>query len=188
MAVLKLKISSARPTAYLTSNFQTAAAPKAVAERIKQYIERVACGNELAMSSSVSPQIVVDVQEDQTQASGTVTFSAVATADDTVIINGVTLTAVASGATNDQWNIGTGASGSANGLVACINASTTALVSGQVSATAAAGVVTIKAVAYGVTGNAITTAEGVDAGSKISVSGARLVGGAADAGQLILNF
>lgn len=188
MAVLKLKISTARPTAYLTTTFQSVTGARAIAERLKQYIERVASGNELAMSSSVPPQIVVTVQEDQTQASGTVTFSAAATANDTVLVNGVTLTAVASGATNNQWNVGTGATGSANGLAAAINASSTALVSGQVTAAAAAGVVTITAVAYGVTGNAITIAEGVDGGSVMTVSGARLTGGAADAGEQTLNF
>ena len=188
MAVLKLKISTARPTAYLTSNFQTAGGNRAIGNRISQYIERVISGNELAFSSSVSPQIVVTVQEDEAQASGTITFSAQASANDTVLINGVTFTCVASGATGNQWNAGASATATAANLAAAINASATALISQNVTGSNVAGVLTIKSVHYGPSGNQCTIAKGVDAGSVMTVSGARLTGGTSDAGQLTLNY
>lgn len=188
MAVLKLKISTARPTAYLTTTFQSVAGNRALAERIKQYIERVASGNELAMSSTVPPQIVVTVQNDEVQASGTFTFSAQASADDTILINGVTFTCVASGATGNQWNAGASATATATNLAAAINASVTSLVSGYVTASSALGVVTVTSVFYGLSGNMTTIAEGVDGGSVITVSGARLTGGAADSGEKTLNY
>lgn len=188
MAVLKLKVSSARPVAYLTSQFQTAGGQRAIIERIKQYLERVACGNELALSASVAPQVVVTVQDDEVRASGTISFSAVATANDTLIINGVTFTAKASAAGANEFNVGASATASATNLAAAINASVTALVSGYVTASSAIGVVTVTSAFYGKSGNQATIAEGVDGGSVITVSGARLASGAADAGELTLNF
>jgi phage tail sheath gpL-like len=111
------------------------------------------------------------------QASGTITFSDTGAADDTVLINGVTFTAKASGATGNEWNVGASATLSAAALAAAINASVTALVSGYVTASADSGVVTITAVRPGTLGNCITIAEGVDAGADMAVSGARLTGG-----------
>lgn len=188
MAVLKLKISSARPVAWLTSRLQTAGGKQAIAERIKQYVERVASGNELALSASVPPQVVVTVQDSEVRASGTITFSGTGAANDTILINGVTFTAKASGATGNQWNVGASAALSAANLAAAINASVTSLVSGYVTASAASGVVTITSAFYGLAGNQCTIAEGVDAGGAMAVSGARLTGGAADSGELTLNF
>jgi phage tail sheath gpL-like len=188
MAVLKLKVSTARPVAYLTSTFQTAGGNRAIAQRLEQYLMRVASGNELALSASVPPQIVVDVQDNEVQASGTITFSAAASANDTVLINGVTFTAKASGAGANEFNVGASATASAANLAAAINASVTALVSGYVTATSALGVLTVKSAFYGKAGNQCTIAEGVDSGNVMTVSGARLTGGAADAGELTLNF
>lgn len=111
------------------------------------------------------------------KASGTFTFSAVLTASDTLVINGVTFTARASGASGDEFNIGASATASATNLAAAINASATALISGYVVATSALGVVTITSVRPGTLGNCITIAEGVDGGTVIAASGARLTGG-----------
>lgn len=119
----------------------------------------------------------VEVDTVMVQASGTITFSAVATANDTLIVNGVTFTAKASGAAANEFNIGANATASAANLAASINASVTALVSGYVSASSSAGVVTVVASQYGKMGNLVTIAEGVDGGSVISVSGARLTAG-----------
>jgi hypothetical protein len=77
--------------------FETAGGNRQIGQRVADYVERVISGNELAMSSSIPPQIAISIQENQIQATGSFTFSAVATADDTVLINGVTFTAVASG-------------------------------------------------------------------------------------------
>jgi phage tail sheath gpL-like len=113
-------------------------------------------------------------------ASGTITLSSFNTASDTIIINGVTLTCVASGATNNQWNVKASASAQATEIARAINASSTSLVSGTQTASAAGGVVTITAATKGIGGNAITLAKGVDAGSVMTVSGTgRLTGGTA---------
>lgn len=122
-------------------------------------------------------------------ASGTIAFSGVSTANDTIVINGTTLTAVASGATNNQWNVKATAALQAVEVIRAINASTTALVSGAVIASlTSTATVTITAaslvggvmLAYsGIMGNAITIAKGTDAGSVMTVSGARLTGGTA---------
>ncbi len=114
------------------------------------------------------------------RATGTVTFSAAGTANDTVLVNGVTFTCKNSGAVANEFNKGSTASDSATNLAAAITASVTALVSGYVTASmTSAGVCTVQAVQYGVAGNFYTIAEGVDGGSVISVSGARLTAGAA---------
>lgn len=119
----------------------------------------------------------IDVLAAAVHASGTVTFSGAATADDTVVINGVTFTAKASGATGEQFNIGSDEEDSAANLAAAINASEDAGIAGIVTASVSAGVVTVSAARPGKLGNAITVAEGVDAGSVIAVSAARLSGG-----------
>lgn len=110
-------------------------------------------------------------------ATGTVTLSGVGAAGDTVVINGVTLTAVASGAVNNQWNVGGSSTISATNLAAAINASTSGLVSGTVSAASVTNVVTLTALALGQPGNAVTLAA-TGAGA---ASGARLTGGVASA-------
>lgn len=127
-------------------------------------------------------------------ASGTIAFSGVSTAGDTIVINGVTLTAVASGAVNNQWNVKASAALQAAEVIRAINASSTALVSGAVIAsltstatvtlTAAAQVAGVMTAYPGVLGNAITIAKGTDAGSVMTVSGARLTGGTAIAANV----
>ena len=119
----------------------------------------------------------LEVDAAMVYASGTITFSAVASANDTLLVNGVTFTAKASGAGANEFNIGASATASATNLAASINASVTALVSGYVTAASAAGVVTVSAARAGTAGNTSTIAEGVDGGSVITVSGARLTGG-----------
>jgi phage tail sheath gpL-like len=140
---------------------------------LRNIIEDIMLGNRMGIVATV-----ID-NGDAVTASGTLTLTGAGAASDTILINGVTLTAVASGAVNNQWNVGGTATLSAAAIASAINASSTALVSGQVIATSALGVVTIKALASGVTGNAITTAKGVDAGSVMTFSGARLTSGAA---------
>jgi len=117
-------------------------------------------------------------------ASDTLTLTAVSTAADTILINGVTLTAVASGAVNNQWNVLATATLQAADIVRAINASTSPLVSGQVLATSALGVVTLTSKFLGLAGNAVTTAKGVDAGTVMTFSAARLAGGLASGSSL----
>ena len=127
-------------------------------------------------------------------ASGTIAFSGVSTAGDTILINGVTLTCVSSGATNNQWNVKTTAALQAAEVVRAVNASTTALVSGTVIATlTSTSTVTLTAAQIvgaavathpGVLGNSVTIAKGTDSGSVMTVSGARLTGGAAPSANI----
>jgi hypothetical protein len=105
------------------------------------------------------------------QASGTVTLSS-HVATNTVTINGVVFTAVASGATGNQYNVGTDTVTAAN-LAAAINASVSAAVAGLVTATSSGAVVTVTAVTPGLLGNLVTLAISANG----SVSGANATGG-----------
>lgn len=108
------------------------------------------------------------------QASATLTFNNAGTATDTLTINGVAFTAVASGATGNQWNVAGTATLSAEAAAVAINASVTSLVSGYVYAVALAGVVTVKAQRAGLFGNTMTLAAGQ---ASITASATRLAGG-----------
>lgn len=117
---------------------------------------------------------------DGVAATGTVTFSAQATANDTVVINGVTFTAVASGATGNQWNVGANATATVAALAAAINASATAAIVKHIVASPAAGVLTLTSLSASDLGNAVTLAKGTDAGTVMTVGGVsngRLSGG-----------
>lgn len=98
------------------------------------------------------------------QATGTVTLSS-GSGTETAIINGVSV--AITWATSDTV--------SAALLAAAINSSTDPLVSGQVTATSSAGVVTLTAVHGGISGNTITLSA---TGTGATASGARLTGGA----------
>lgn len=151
---------------------KAASKPREEATHIRNFFDAAAIGQR---SCKTTVQVT---SGDQATASGTFTFSAHASASDTVLINGVTFTGETSGATGNQFNVGTTATLTASALAAAINASATALVSGTVVATSALGVVTITAAVSGLIGNAITIAKGTDSGSVNTVSGARLTGGA----------
>lgn len=105
------------------------------------------------------------------KASGTVTLSAHVAAD-TVTLGGTVLTAIASGATSSQYNIGADDTATAVNLAAAINANTT--INTMVEATSALGVVTVTALIAGAMGNQFTLAISAHG----SVSGAKLTGGA----------
>ncbi len=189
MSVLKLKIYSARPTTSLTQDFETAGGNHSIANRITNYLTSLQTGTELAMSSTYPPSINISIQENEVQASGSFILDTVI-ATDAVKVNGVTFTAVASGATGNQFNVGLSDVLTAANLAGAINASVTALVSGYVTATSAAGltttgVTTVTSAFYGLAGNQ-TLIESLD--STIVASGALLTGGAADATAQTLNF
>lgn len=109
------------------------------------------------------------------KATGTFTFVSVI-ATDVLSINGVDFTCVASGATGNQFNVGGTDTLTAVAAAAAINASASALVSGQagVVATSALGVVTLTAKQPGTAGNTITIST---PDTTITPSGARLTGG-----------
>ena len=103
------------------------------ANKIRNYMAALASG-------SKSAKFDLQISEgNAAAATGTVVFSGVGAAADTILVNGVTFTAVASGATGNQWNVGATATLSAAALAAAITASATALVSGYVTASAATG-------------------------------------------------
>ena len=116
-------------------------------------------------------QAKVTIGVNASQATGTITLAS-HVATNTVTVNGVTFTAVASGATGNQYNVGTDSVTAAN-LAAAINASVSPLVAGYVTAVANGAVVTISAVTPGLAGNVFTIAVSANG----TASGARLTGG-----------
>ena len=106
------------------------------------------------------------------KATGTVTLASVDVSD-TVTIDGIVFTAVASGATGNQFNQGGTDTVDAASLVTAINANTT--LDGRVVATSALGVVTLTAVEGGELGNSVSLAS--SNGTRLAVSAAALAGG-----------
>lgn len=112
-------------------------------------------------------------------ATGTVTFAnAVPTADDTVTINGRAYTFKAAVADPDDVLIGATLAETATNLAAAVNSgSGDGAPNADVTASAAAAVVTLTARVAGDEGNAITLAKDADTSANIAVSGATLSGG-----------
>lgn len=149
-------------------------------------------GNVMTVSSptlkgGVNGNAVVDVsvKENGVRAFGTLTFTGVAAANDVITINGVALTCKNSGAAANEWNKGTTTLECAQNFANAVSASTTnALISGHISASVAAGVVTLSSLFYGVAGNAVTVVETTDSGNVMALTNltnGRLATGAADA-------
>lgn len=103
-------------------------------------------------------------------ARGSLTLLANLIANDTGTVDGVVYTAVASGATGQQFNIGANAAATAAALAAIINPSA------NVAAAATGAVVNLTAKALGLAGNARALA--TNAAARITLSGAMLTGGA----------
>lgn len=116
------------------------------------------------------------------QSSGTITLSSMV-ATDTVTVNGVVFTCVASGATGNQFNVGGSDTITATNLAKAINASVTAKIINVVTASSALAVVTVTAVQPGLQGNMNTLAISAHG----SVSGAFTTGGT-DGSQVSTNF
>lgn len=166
------------------AQLQVVTGKQQAAMKVQNFLNAFSCGNQLAYSSSLAPQILVETQGGAVAASGTFTLTSVI-ATDAVSINGVTFTAVASGAGANQFNVGVSDTLTAVNLAAAINASVSALVAGYVTASSALTVVTVSSTNYGIMGNQTLIAS---ADATIVASGARLSGGAADAAALTLNF
>lgn len=143
--------------------------------KLQRFIKNVVCGVD-------GGQVFTGVGA--AKASGTLTLASVV-ATKTATINGVTFTAIASGATGNQFNVGADDTATAVNLAAAINASASALVSEHVIATSAAAVVTVTAKRPGAAGNAVTIAGG---DATITASGARLTGGTDGASTSTFNY
>lgn len=112
----------------------------------------------------------VQVMSSGVYATGTATLASTV-ATNTIVIGGVTLTAVNSGATSVQFNVGATDTITATNLAAAINALTT--INKVVQATSSAAIVTIACLVPGTIGNLVTLSAG---GGTITV-GASLTGG-----------
>lgn len=130
--------------------------------KLKDFFRRI--------TSGIAPA-VVRTENNAVKASATLTGTSVI-ATDAVVVSGVTLTAVASGATADQFNIGADDDETMANLAAAINAH--ASLAGIVTATSDATVVTVSAARPGLMGNAITL---VSNDATIVASAARLASG-----------
>lgn len=118
-------------------------------------------------------EVLSRVETGSAMATGTVTFSTAAPGEgDTVTIGGVTITFSDTPGPNVIAPLPATIGDAAAALAAEVNSLSTIL---GVSATVAAGVVTLRAAVPGTDGNAITTAK---VGTNIAVSGATLAGGA----------
>ncbi len=183
-STLKVTLITARSNGWLTTNFETAGGPHAIAQRLSDYITRIQCGNELAYGTSQPPSIAMSIEGNAVRASGTLTCVSVI-ATNTVLINGVEFAAVNSGATGNQFVRSATDSVTATNLAAAINASVTALVSGYVTAVASSNVVTVYSTNYGIYGNQVTMST---TGGTITSSVTRLASGAVDATSQTLSF
>lgn len=179
MGILRVDITTGKSDATLARDYERSVSSKyADVQAISDLITSVLGGGQ------TSPSVAVSVLGNTAKATGTFTLTSVV-ATDVITINGVSFTAVASGATGNQFNVGADDDETAENLAAAINASVTALVSGYVTATSEAEVVTVTSAFYGTAGNMTTIAS---ADATIVASGARLTGGAADASAKTYTF
>lgn len=111
---------------------------------------------------------------EQENARGTVTLAS-STAGDTVTVNGTPFTAVSGTPVGPQFDISGNDTADAASLAAAINAN--GQLSSTITATSAAAVVTLRAVASGTGGNAYTLASSNN--TRLAVSGTLLTGGLA---------
>lgn len=118
-------------------------------------------------------EVLARIETGSAMASGTITFSTAAPAEgDSVTVGGVEITFSDTPGPNTISPLPSTVGAAASALAAEINSLSTIL---GVTATAAAGVVTVRATVPGTDGNAITL---VESGTNIAVSGATLASGA----------
>lgn len=189
MGTLKVNIFTSKTDATLARDYERSLSSKyANCQAISDLVESVISGNQTG-DGTLPPSMAVSVEGAATRASGTLIGTSVV-ATDAISINGVTFTAVASGATGNQFNIGVNDAATMADLARSINASASALVSEQVTAavttaTATPSTLTVYSKNYGVFGNSVTLAS---ADATIVASGARLAGGAVDASAKTYTF
>lgn len=104
-------------------------------------------------------------------ATATLTFTGVPVAAEAFVLNGVTFTARASGASGNEFNIGGTVTATANNVVAAVNGSASVGVAGLITASNVAGVVTFTADTPGAAGNALTLTEALTNASRTVFAG-----------------
>lgn len=186
MAKLILQVSSDATKETLRNSFER---PTSVKYAVLQSVIDMLGGVVSGCVKGSPPSVVSSIESYAVQASGTFVLTSVI-ATDAVSINGVTFTAVASGATGNQFNVGVNDNATAANLAAAINGSVTALVAGYVTAaktttTASPATVTVSSTNYGIYGNQTLIAS---ADATIVASGAALTGGVVDSGAKTYSF
>lgn len=187
MSNLLVNVQTDIDTGTLVSQFETPGGKQGIAQRLASLIEAILCGCERG-PTGLPASIALSILTNATRASGTFTYSSFATVNDVITISNVNFTAVATGATGNQFNVGSDATTQAANLAAAVNGSVTALIAGYVTASSALGVCTITSTNYGIYGNTLTMAKGLDAGTVVTVSGSKLTGGAVDPTAQTLSF
>jgi phage tail sheath gpL-like len=127
------------------------------------------------IQSGIYPASIEQITDDTAlvRASGTCTVASIQ-ADDTITINGTTITGKASPSGETEFDSDGSDTVVAAAIAACINAHSS--FTGLVTATSSAAVVTVSAFVKGNIGNCITLAS--SNGSRLAVSAARLASGA----------
>lgn len=184
MSVLKLGLVTGRPVQQL-EKLQIPGGKQAIGQKVLNFLQSLVTGTEIAADSDDPPSLVIIIQDNEVRASGTFTLTSVV-ATNTVSVNGVTFTAIASGATGNQFNVGVSDILTAGNLASTIRNSVSPLIHDYVSVSNnGTNVVTIQAEEPGPSGNTMTISSGQ---GTIVASGARLTGGAPDPGELDLTF
>ena len=145
---------------------QPTGAPKEWINSFQNFLKSVASGCDNAEVIQFTDDVAL------AYATGTCTVASIQ-ADDTVTINGTTLTGKSSPSGASQFDSDGTDTVVAAAIAACINANTA--FAGICTATSAAAVVTVKAAVKGYIGNCITFAS--SNGSRLAVSAARLASG-----------
>lgn len=181
MGLLNVAIETDLTVETMTRDYQRPVSSKyADVQAIAGLLQKIVSGNQ----PGTPPTVTVSAYDAGDYATGSFGLVSVV-ATDAVSINSVSFTAVNSGATGNQFNVGADDDETAINLAAAINASSTALVQGCVEAEAVEDVVYLTASAPGLIGNQTAIAS---ADVTIIASAARLTGGGDDSDEKVYTF
>jgi hypothetical protein len=154
MATSVITITSGESTAQAQDRLYKSGAMRVTANKVISYFKGLESGSQPGGPYTVDIQVAGG---DAVAASGTATIThANLTAGDTITIARVVVTARASGATGNEFNIGADATADATALTTLINTSSS--FTGICTATSALGVVTITSAVKGTIGNGLLLA------------------------------
>lgn len=140
------------------------------AKNLSLLFDKLACGGN-------SCPATVTVRNGVVKASASITFASCAN-NDTITIGGIVITAKTAGPTGDQFLCGVSDTADAAAAAALINSTTTAGLSGVITASSVGAVLTLTASVAGKIGNAVTVA--TSNGTRLAITGGatRLASGA----------